>query len=136
GRTLLLVIASAPVKGEVSVLRKSRPRNMSLTSPPSSASSPAKEQPVMRGMKRPIYVLILIALIIPLLVVWQLINSFVNGTDPVVAGRPLSNPHTHLHLVALGGEPGVVYLGTHYGLFTSTDGGRDWPEPRGTLNTV
>jgi photosystem II stability/assembly factor-like uncharacterized protein len=42
----------------------------------------------------------------------------------------------HLHTVALGGKPGTVYLGTHFGIFTSTDGGRSWPQQRGALNTL
>ncbi len=69
-----------------------------------------------------------------IVVAWQVLNIYNNSTDPTVAGRPLSNPHTHLHTVALGENPEVLYLGTHYGLFTSTDGGRTWPQPHGTLN--
>jgi photosystem II stability/assembly factor-like uncharacterized protein len=65
---------------------------------------------------------------------WQFLNTYNNSTDPTVAGRPLSNPHTHLHSVALGEKPGVLYLGTHYGLFTSTDGGHTWPQSHGTLS--
>ena len=39
------------------------------------------------------------------------------GTDPTVAGRPLSNPDQHLHTLAIDpSHPGVVYLGSHYGL--------------------
>lgn len=53
----------------------------------------------------------------------------------MVPGRPLSYPQTHLHTVMLGSRPGMVYLGTHYGLFTSTDGGRSWPQSQGDLNT-
>ena len=112
---------------------------MPLTSSRSSPDvTPAKqEQPTARrAAKRVLVALILVLLILPLIVAWQLINTLVNGTDPTVAGRPLSNPHTHLHVVALGGEHGVVYLGTHYGLFTSTDGGQSWPQPRGVLNTM
>ncbi len=74
-------------------------------------------------------------LIIGIVVAWQILNTYNNSTDPTVAGRPLSNPHTHLHVVALGESPGVLYLGTHYGLFTSTDNGRTWPQPHGELNT-
>ena len=78
-------------------------------------------------------VVFLIAIIIG---AWQFLNVTLNSTDPAVAGRPLSNAHTHLHTIALGVQPGVVYLGTHYGLFTSTDGGRSWPQPRGVLNKL
>ncbi len=53
----------------------------------------------------------------------------------MVAGRPLSYPSTHLHTVAMSEQPGVVYLGTHYGIFTSTDGGSTWPQSQGDLNT-
>lgn len=80
--------------------------------------------------------LVLVLLVIPIFVAWQLINSKFNSTDPTVAGRPLSNPHTHLHVVAAGGKAGILYLGTHYGLFTSTDGGMTWPEATGSLNSM
>jgi photosystem II stability/assembly factor-like uncharacterized protein len=36
----------------------------------------------------------------------------------------------------VGGKPGVLYLGTHYGLFTSNDNGRTWPQTRDMLNTL
>jgi photosystem II stability/assembly factor-like uncharacterized protein len=58
-------------------------------------------------------------------------------TDPAVAGRPLSNPDQHLHSLAIDPQhPGIVYLGSHYGLFTSTNDGKSWPQPRGVLNTL
>jgi photosystem II stability/assembly factor-like uncharacterized protein len=58
-------------------------------------------------------------------------------TDPSVAGRPLSNPDQHLHALAVDPQhPGIIYLGSHYGLFTSTNDGKTWPQPRGTLNTL
>jgi photosystem II stability/assembly factor-like uncharacterized protein len=81
-------------------------------------------------------VIILVLLVIPIFVAWQVLNYVINNTDPTVAGRPLSNPKTHLHQVALGGKPGIIYLGTHYGFFSSTDGGRSWPQQRGKLNTL
>lgn len=55
--------------------------------------------------------------------------------NSMLPGRPLSYPQTHLHTVVLSPRAGVVYLGTHYGLFTSTDGGRSWPQNQGALNT-
>jgi hypothetical protein len=73
-------------------------------------------------------------LILVIVAAWQFLNTYNNSTDPMVAGRPLSNPHTHLHSVALGEKPGVLYLGTHYGLFTSTDGGHTWPQSHGILS--
>ena len=78
----------------------------------------------------------LLLLVIPVFVAWQVLNYLMNNTDPTVAGRPLSNVKTHLHQVALGGKPGIIYLGTHFGLFISTDGGRTWPQQRGILNTM
>ncbi|MGZ6279527.1 MAG: hypothetical protein ACXWPP_12810 [Ktedonobacteraceae bacterium] len=74
-------------------------------------------------------------LIIVVVVAWQLLNAYNNSTDPTIAGRPLSNPHTHLHSVVMGEKQGVLYLGTHYGLFTSTDGGHTWPQSHGSLST-
>src|SRR5437868_4952762 len=68
----------------------------------------------------------LLLLVIPVFVAWQVLNYLMNNTDPTVAGRPLSNVKTHLHQVALGGKPGIIYLGTHFGLFISTDGGENW----------
>ncbi len=56
-----------------------------------------------------------------------------SATSPSVAGRPLSNAQTHLHTIALGDTPATLYLGTHFGLFWSTDGGRTWPQQRGAL---
>lgn len=63
---------------------------------------------------------------------WQLLNRQQNS---MIAGRPLSYPQTHLHTVVMSEQPGVVYLGTHYGIFTSTDGGHTWPQLQGDLNT-
>lgn len=56
-----------------------------------------------------------------------------NSPAPTVAGRPLSNPQTHLHTIALGDSPDTIYLGTHFGLFWSIDGGRTWPQQEGAL---
>src|SRR5258708_27784955 len=77
-----------------------------------------------------------VVLIAAVLIGWQLINNSINSTNPSSAGRPLSNPHTHLHTVALGGRSGVLYLGTHFGMFTSTDGGHTWPQPHGVPDTM
>jgi photosystem II stability/assembly factor-like uncharacterized protein len=74
-------------------------------------------------------------IIIGVVAAWLLLNAYNNNANPTVAGRPLSNPHTHLHTVVLGDRSGEIYLGTHYGLFTSTDGGRTWLQPHGILST-
>jgi photosystem II stability/assembly factor-like uncharacterized protein len=79
-----------------------------------------------------IFVIGLLTLVI--VVAWEFFNAYNNSTSPTVAGRPLSSPHTHLHYVTLGEKPGVLYLGTHYGLFKSTDGGHTWPQSHGTLS--
>lgn len=77
--------------------------------------------------------LALLAVIVALAsIAGQWLNSRQHSMIP---GRPLSYPQTHLHTVALSTRPGVVYLGTHYGIFTSTDGGHTWPQSQGELNT-
>src|SRR3989440_8902084 len=72
--------------------------------------------------KRPVKVLLMLVLAAVIVFSWQLLNNTANSTDPSIAGHPLSNPHMHLHTVALSVRPGTFYLGTHFGLFTSTDG--------------
>ena len=74
-----------------------------------------------------------IALLVLVEVGYQYWKNSPAATAPSVAGRPLSNPQTHLHTIALGDSPATIYLGTHFGLFTSTDGGRTWPQQRGAL---
>ncbi len=95
---------------------------------------PDGQEPRQRSRLVPLLLLLLIS--VALLIGWQLFSVGTNSTDPRVPGRPLSNPQMHLYTVALGGEPGVVYLGTHYGLFTSNDGGRSWPQARGILPSL
>lgn len=90
--------------------------------------------PVKKRVHAVLFVFTLLIIIV--LIGWQILGARINNTDPSVAGRPLSNRETHLHTVALGGKPGVLYLGTHFGLFTSTDGGRTWPQARGVLNDL
>ena len=64
---------------------------------------------------------------------WVLLNR---QQTSMVSGRPLSYPQTHLHTIALSPHPGMVYLGTHYGIFTSSDGGHAWPQSQGDLHTT
>jgi photosystem II stability/assembly factor-like uncharacterized protein len=109
---------------------------MPVTKPPSSSTAEKNAGGTPATRKRLLRPLIAIVLVIAILVAWLLINNSLNSTEPSVTGRPLSNPHTHLHTVALGGRPGEIYLGTHYGMFTSTDEGQTWPQPRGVLNTM
>jgi photosystem II stability/assembly factor-like uncharacterized protein len=85
--------------------------------------------------RRTVRTLVNLLLVIGVVAAWLLLNAYNNNANPTVAGRPLSNPHTHLHAVVLGGRSGEIYLGTHYGLFTSTDGGRTWLQPHGVLST-
>src|SRR5258708_34505509 len=77
-------------------------------------------------------VLVLILFVFVATIGWQWLNQQQNG---MIAGRPLSYRDTHLHTAVFSSRPGVVYLGTHYGLFTSTDGGSTWPQSQGALNT-
>ncbi|HEY6541815.1 MAG TPA: hypothetical protein VIZ18_12795, partial [Ktedonobacteraceae bacterium] len=110
-------------------MSKTQPAPQTDTSP-LPASSPSLLQ------KRTAQVVVVLFIAGALVTGWLLLNNSVNSTDPAVAGRPLSNPHTHLHTVVPGVRPGMLYLGTHYGLFTSSDDGKMWPQPRGVLNTM
>lgn len=65
---------------------------------------------------------------------WQLLWN--QQPNVPIAGRPLSSSQTHLHTVAISSQPGVIYLGTHFGLFTSTDNGRTWPQRQGDLSAT
>lgn len=94
--------------------------------PPSHKTQPIRCRRRWRGL------LVLVLLIVLVVTAWLLLNKQQNS---MIAGRPLSYPQTHLHTVVMGGRPGVVYLGTHSGIFTSTDEGRTWPQSQGDLNT-
>jgi photosystem II stability/assembly factor-like uncharacterized protein len=76
--------------------------------------------------------LVVVILAVIAVTAWQLLSR---QQHSMIAGRPLSYPQTHLHTVVVSPRPGVVYLGTHYGIFTSSDGGRSWPQSQGDLNT-
>jgi photosystem II stability/assembly factor-like uncharacterized protein len=111
---------------------------MSQVQSPSPGRDTEQRKPSVakRSRKRFLSIGSVVLLLAAIVIVWQFLNATLNSTDPRVAGRPLSNPHTHLHTIAPGGQPGVIYLGTHFGLFTSTDGGQTWPQPRGVLNNL
>lgn len=107
-----------------------------MTTTPSSPVSMPQVSPPKGSQRKTLLVVILSLGVIAILVGWQFLSIHNNNTDPTLPGHPLSNAQTHLHTVAIGGKPGVLYLGTHYGIFTSTDGGRTWPQVRGTLSTL
>jgi photosystem II stability/assembly factor-like uncharacterized protein len=88
--------------------------------------------PLSRPVSRGRVIILLVVAVVLAALAWQLLNKQQYG---LVAGRPLSAPQTHLHTLAFSGSPGVVYLGTHLGLFTSTDGGHSWPQSQGELST-
>lgn len=73
-----------------------------------------------------------VLLIIALTLSWQV---FYQQTG-MVMGRPLASSQNHLHTVVFSSRPGVVYLGTHFGLFASIDGGHTWPQHQGALSTA
>ncbi len=110
-----------------------------MTATPSAAeisqSDTEREKPAPSKGQRLLFGSLALLVVIGL-VGWQVWTIQSTSTDPRVKGHPLSNPETHLHTLVLGGKPGVVYLGTHYGLFISTDGGQSWPQTRGILNTL
>jgi len=104
------------------------------TTPPTKQETERQKKEKSSVRTRIVRILVIGMFIIAVVVAWQVLSAYNNSTNPTVTGRPLSNPHTHLHTIALGGSPGVIYLGTHYGLFTSTDGGHSWPQSHGMLN--
>src|SRR6266566_7010848 len=97
---------------------------------PSKPKTEKQKKVKSSGRTRIVRSLVIGLLIVAIVVAWQVLSAYNNSTSPTIAGRPLSNPHT----LALGEKPGVLYLGTHYGLFTSRDGGHTWPQSHGTLN--
>src|SRR5690349_19598674 len=107
-----------------------------MSSPSPSVSpqmpGPRDSEPSSRRSGRWKTMLIVVLLVVLAATTWQLLSR---QQKSMVAGRPLSYSQTHLHTIALSKRPGVVYLGTHYGIFTSTDGGRSWPQSQGDLNT-
>jgi photosystem II stability/assembly factor-like uncharacterized protein len=66
-------------------------------------------------------------------ILWQ--NWYQQQTG-VMAGRPLASRETHLHAIVFSPRSRVIYLGTHAGLFTSTDDGRTWPRSKAALTAM
>lgn len=105
--------------------------------PPVEADTlaPQKARPVPGKRPGRRFVLVIIVLLaVGVAAIWQALLA--RQPNVPVAGRPLSSSETHLHTVVMSYRPGVVYLGTHFGIFTSTDNGRTWPQARGDLNTT
>ncbi len=96
-----------------------------------TVAEPVQEVEKVGRRTRPILVL-LVLLAVGGAVVWQVLLN----QQPMVpvAGRPLSSASTHLHTVAMSSRPGVIYLGTHFGLFASADNGHTWPQRQGELS--
>jgi photosystem II stability/assembly factor-like uncharacterized protein len=107
-----------------------------MTTTPSEPVAAPQEKPQQERKWRNRLLIILSLGVIAILLGWQLLSVRTANTDPTIVGHPLSNPQMHLHTLAIGGKPGTLYLGTHYGIFTSSDGGKTWPQARGVLNTL
>jgi photosystem II stability/assembly factor-like uncharacterized protein len=109
---------------------------MPLLSSPASRDPASRKKPPKTPFLRighfPIF-LIALVLIVLATFAWQ---AFYQQQTGMIVGRPLASPETHLHTVVWSPDPGVVYLGTHFGLFISTDGGHTWPQHQGDLNTT
>ncbi|WP_052888696.1 WD40/YVTN/BNR-like repeat-containing protein [Thermogemmatispora carboxidivorans] len=86
-----------------------------------------------RQRRGPYVLLAIVLLAVIVAASWELLSNRRSATDPTVPGRPLSNPETHLHTLVVGDGGRSLYLGTHFGLFMSHDGGKSWPQPRGAL---
>ncbi len=104
---------------------------MSSTATPDTTHPEREFVPPRRRRRRRLLLLVVVVLLAVGATAWQ--AFFTTQQNSIIAGRPLASSQTHLHTVAFSDRPGVVYLGTHLGLFTSTDGGRTWPQPQGAL---
>lgn len=108
----------------------------SSTTPP-EMSEPEHRQvlPVRVGTGRG-RLFVMLGLLAVVVILASLVGQWWSGRqNSMVLGRPLSYPQTHLHTLVMGAGGRMVYLGTHFGLFTSSDGGRTWPQDRGALST-
>ncbi len=107
---------------------------MSLPPAPTSKDPSDQQQiphpPSKRSRSRPLFFVALV-LIVLIAIIWQIWYQQQTG---MLAGRPLASSQTHLHDVAVS-RSGAVYLGTHFGLFSSSDGGHTWPQ-KGALATT
>src|SRR6202163_2984999 len=110
---------------------------MSKTQPVLQPDTSRQPVPTLSMLqKRPARLVVGLLIAAALVTGWMLLNNNASSTDATIAGHPLSNPHTHLHTVEPGTRPGTLYLGTHYGMFTSSDDGKTWPQQRGVLNNM
>src|ERR1700680_3576343 len=110
---------------------------MSKTQPVPQTDTSRQPAPSLSLLqKRPARLVVGLLIAAALVTGWMLLNNNASSTDPTIAVQPLSNPHTHLHTVVTGVHPGTLYLGTHYGMFTSSDDGKTWPQQRGVLNNM
>lgn len=106
---------------------------MASSSPAQTETPQLKEHPAAPHRRRRRRLLLLAGALV--LIIGAIAGQvlYTNQQNSISVGRPLASPQTHLHTVAMSSQPGVVYLGTHLGLFTSTDGGRTWPQRQGEL---
>lgn len=107
-----------------------------MTTTPSAPVTTPQEKRSPSHKKRSRVIALLSLAVIALLAGWQFFSIHNTNTDPTIPGHPLSNPQMHLHTIATSSKPAMLYLGTHSGIFTSTDDGKTWPQARGALNTL
>jgi len=109
---------------------------MSLLSSPGSKDTPDRPTPSRTPFRRrgrwPV-LFIACVLIVIVAIIGQIFYQQQTG---MIVGRPLASSQTHLHAVVISSQPGIIYLGTHFGLFTSTNDGSTWPQRQGALNTT
>ncbi|HEY1353162.1 MAG TPA: hypothetical protein VGF67_26405 [Ktedonobacteraceae bacterium] len=94
---------------------------------------PEMPSPFFRHPGRRLLLLLAMAGLLSAAIFWQ---SWYQQQTGMIAGRPLASRETHLHAVVFSSRSGVIYLGTHAGLFASTDGGRTWPRSKAALTTM
>lgn len=104
---------------------------------PPLLTDPVQAQSAQQTGREPSHrrlLLCVVLLVVGAAAIWQILLN--QQPSVPLAGHPLSSSQTHLHALAVSSLPGMIYLGTHFGVFASADAGRTWPQQQGDLNAT